>query len=69
MFKRLFNYKKDFGGLRAITWGILKYTWDFNKKKRARIEELRQKYHQTEFLIFRNQNDADLYLGSLTQQS
>ncbi len=64
MFKRLFNYKRDFGGLRAITWEILKYTWNFDKEKRARIEELRQQYPQIEFLIFRNQKDADLFLKS-----
>lgn len=65
LFKRLFNYKKDFGGLRAVTWEILKYTWNFDKEKRARIEELRQKYHQTKFLIFRNQKDAVSYLKPL----
>lgn len=65
LFKRLFNYKSDFGGLRAITWEILKYTWNFDKEKRARIEELRKKYPQTEFLIFRNQKDIDLFLKSL----
>ena len=32
-FKRLFNYKKDFGGLRAITWEILQYTWNFDSAK------------------------------------
>ncbi len=62
LFKRLFNYKSDFGGLRAITWEILKYTWNFDKEKRARIEELRKKYPQTEFLIFKSQKDADLFL-------
>lgn len=65
LFKRVFNYKKDFGGLRAVTWDILKYTWNFDKEKRDRIEELRQKYPQVEFLIFRNQKDADSYLKSL----
>lgn len=62
LFKRLFNYKKDFGGLRTINWDILKYTWNFDKEKRARIEELRAKYPKTEFLIFRTQKDADLFL-------
>jgi adenylate kinase family enzyme len=61
-FKRLFNYKREFGSLRAINWGLLKYTWNFDKEKRARIEELREKYSQTTFLIFRNQKDADLFL-------
>lgn len=65
LFKRLFNYKSDFGGLRAITWEILKYTWNFDKEKRARIEELRDKYPQTEFLIFKSQNDADLFLREI----
>lgn len=65
LFKRLFNYKRDFGGLRAITWEILKYTWNFDKEKRARIEELREKYPQTDFLIFRNQKDADLFLRQI----
>lgn len=64
LFKRVFNYKKDFGGLRAVTWEILKYTWNFDKEKRVRIEELRQKYPQTEFLIFRSQKDADFFTKS-----
>lgn len=65
LFKRLFNYKKDFGGLRAITWEILKYTWNFDKEKRERIEELRKKYPQTLFLLFKNQKEADLFLSHL----
>lgn len=65
LFKRLFNYKKDFGGLRAVNWEILKYTWNFDKEKGARIEELRRKYPETEFLIFRSQKDADRFLESL----
>src|SRR5581483_9381761 len=62
LFKRLFNYKKDFGGLRAINLELLKYTWNFDKEKRARIEELRKKYPQTDFRIFKGQKDADLFL-------
>lgn len=63
LFKRLFNYEKDFGGLRAVTWEILKYTWNFDKEKKTRIEELRQKYPQTKFLLFKSQKDADLFLN------
>lgn len=66
LLKRLFNYTRDFGGLRSITWEILKYTWNFDKEKRARIEELRQKYPQTEFHIFRSQKDADFFLKSVS---
>lgn len=65
LFKRIFNYKEGYGSLRAVTWEILQYTWNFNKEKRATIEKLRQKYPQTEFLIFRNQHDADAYIKSL----
>lgn len=65
LFKRVFNYKKDFGGLRAVTWEILKYTWNFDKEKRGRIEELRQKYPETKFIIFRNQKDTESYLKYL----
>ena len=66
LFKRLFNYKKDFGGLRAVTWEILRYTWNFDKEKRARIEELRRKNPKTHFLIFRGRKDAALFLKSLS---
>lgn len=61
-FKRLFHYKREFGGLRTINWELLKYTWNFDKEKRARIEELREKYPHTDFFIFKDQNDADLFL-------
>lgn len=64
MLKRLFDYKRDFGSLRAVNWEILKYTWNFDKEKRARILELRQKYPQIEFLIFRNQKEVDGFLKS-----
>lgn len=67
IFKRLFNYKRDFGGLRTVNWEIFRYIWNFDKEKRARIEELRKMYLQTEFRIFRNQNDADLFLKSLSK--
>jgi hypothetical protein len=61
------NYKKDFVGLRTVTWEILKYTWNFEKEKRARIEELRKKYPQTDFVIFNNQKDANIFLQSMNQ--
>lgn len=65
LIKRVFNYKSDFGGLRAINWEILKYTWNFDKEKRARIEELRDKYPRTDFRIFRSPKDADLFLKQI----
>lgn len=65
-FKRLFNYKQEFGGLQVMTWELLKYTWNFDKEKRGRIEELRKKYPQADFVIFKNQKEADFFLRSLT---
>jgi adenylate kinase family enzyme len=62
LFKRLFNYQKEFGGLRQINWEILKYIWSFDKEKRARIEELSRKYPQTNFRIFKTQKEADFFL-------
>jgi len=62
LFKRFFNYDKVLSGLRIVTWGILRYVWNFDREKRARIEELRRKYPQLEFMIFRNQKDADRYI-------
>lgn len=67
-FKRIFNYKREFGGLRAITWELLKYTWNFDKEKRARIAELRDKYPQTDFLVFRTQKDADFFLRQSSER-
>jgi adenylate kinase family enzyme len=65
MVKRLFNYEKSFGGLRQITWELLKYTWNFDKEKRNRIEELVKQYPALDFRIFRSQHDADQYLESI----
>jgi len=67
LFKRLFNYRKEFGGLRKISWELVKYIWNFDKEKRGRIEELRKKYPYLKFLIFKNQKDADLFLQTLTE--
>lgn len=65
MLKRLFNYDKSFGGLRKITWELLRYTWNFDREKRARIDELVKKYPTVDFRIFRSQKDADQYLGRI----
>jgi adenylate kinase family enzyme len=66
LFKRLFDYKEEYGGLRTVTWEVLKYTWRFDQEKRPKIDELRQKYPQTRFLIFRRQKEGDRFLNSLT---
>lgn len=63
--KRIFNYKQEFGGLRAVTWEILKYTWNFDKQKRQKIEELRKKYPHVCFRKFQGQKDADKYIEEI----
>jgi adenylate kinase family enzyme len=63
--KRIFNYKPEFGSLRAVTWAILKYTWNFDKQKRQKIEELRKKYPHVYFRIFHDQKDADNYIEEI----
>ncbi len=65
MCKRIFNYKENFGGLRAITWELVKYTWNFDHEKRSKIEELRKKYPRIEFLIFKGRKDVDCFLESI----
>lgn len=65
LFRRIFNFDKSFGGLRVVTWEILKYVWNFDREKREKIEELRRKHPQLDFLIFRNQEDANKYFEKL----
>jgi adenylate kinase family enzyme len=67
LFKRIFNHPKKIGGLRAVTWEILKYTWNFDKEKRQKIEELRKKYPQTYFRIFHNQKDANKFIEEVKE--
>lgn len=69
LLKRLFNHKKQFGGLRTINWELLRYLWNFDREKRARIEELRKKYPQTNFLILKNQKEADLFYAKTLQKA
>jgi hypothetical protein len=61
----MFKYEKDFGALRVINWGIVKYTWNFDKDKRSKIDELAKKYPQTKFIILTNQKEAEHCLNFL----
>lgn len=65
IFKRLFNYEPSYGGLRAISWEIMKYIWTFESEKRRVVEQLRKKYPKVDFRTFRNSKDADNYLKEL----
>lgn len=67
-FKRLFTFDKriaDTGCLRGINWTLIKYIWNFDRDKRETIEELRKRYPNVEFLVFRRAQDPDRYLEKL----
>lgn len=65
VFKRLFTFEKrisDTGCLNGINWTLIKYIWNFDRDKRENIEELRERYPNVEFLIFRHTQDSEKYL-------
>ncbi len=65
VFKRLFTFDKkiaDTGCLNGINWTLIKYIWNFDRDKRESIEELRKRYPNVEFLVFRHSQEPDKYL-------
>lgn len=65
--KRVFIHDKTLcdtadGCSKVISWEILKYIWNFDKEKRAGIEEFKKKYPHVDFRIFRSSKDAGRYL-------
>ena len=68
VFKRLFIFDKkiaDTGCLNGINWMLIKYIWNFDRDKRESIKELRKRYPNVEFLIFRQSQEPDKYLEKL----
>ena len=66
--KRLFTFNKslaDTGCLNGINWTLIKYIWNFDHDKRQSIEELRKRYPQVNFIVFRRSYDANRYLEEL----
>lgn len=66
--KRLFTFDKtmaDTGCLNGINWTLIKYIWNFDRDKRESIEELRKRYPNVEFIIFRHSQDPDHYLQTI----
>jgi adenylate kinase family enzyme len=51
------------GCTKVVTWEMVKYIWTFNKKKRAGIDQLREKYPHVKFTTFQSSSDAKSYLG------
>lgn len=67
-FKRIFTMNKALeqtGCLKGINWALIKYIWNFDKEKRATIEQLCQKYPHVEFIEFTSQKMVDDYLRKL----
>ena len=62
LIKRLFNHKKEYGGLRSIPFELLRYIWNFHREKGERIEELQKKYPKLKFIVFKRQKSADQFL-------
>lgn len=63
VFKRLFiRDKSDTGCANVVNLKLLKYIWNFENKKRERIEEFKKKYPQVDFIVFKNSREAEEYL-------
>jgi adenylate kinase family enzyme len=62
--KRLFSHHHldESGCLNGIHWPLIKYIWNFDRDKRQRIEDLRQRYPQVHFLVFHHSRDLENYL-------
>lgn len=64
IFKRQFNFDKqleDTGCLKGINWALIKYIWTFDRDKRPIINELKKKYPEVDFIIFKRSNDAEAF--------
>ena len=62
IFKRWLFFDKtlcDTGCLQVVNWKILRYIWDFEKDKGEKIKDLRMKYPQVDFQVFKSLKDAD----------
>lgn len=69
--KRLLTFDKslaDTGCLNGINWTLIKYIWNFDRDKRQGIEELRQRYPNVDFLVFRRSQNLDEYLEKLRKK-
>jgi hypothetical protein len=58
-------FKREFGGVRAINWGFLKYTFNFDKDRGKLIEMLRKKYPSAVFYEFRKPKEVEAFLKNL----
>lgn len=69
--KRFFNYDQlaETGCARLVNPILLKYIWNFNSEKGPEIEEIRNKYPNVEFLVFKSSKEADNYVEELTRSS
>lgn len=64
--KILFIKETKNGKPRAVPLNT-SYTWNFDKEKGQKIEELRKKYPQTCLTIFHNQKDANKFIEEIKE--
>lgn len=64
VFKRAFTknpFLSETGCLNSVNWILLKYIWNFSKDKTAQIEQVRNRYPETEFIVLNNSKDVANY--------
>jgi len=64
VFKRLFTLDHNFktGCAKTISWRLLKYIWNFDKDKNAKIEKLKNQYPNVDFYVFQSYREAKKFL-------
>ena len=53
------------GCSKVFTWEMVKYTWNFERDKKALIDNLKKKYPHLKFHMIENTTDADRYLKEM----
>jgi adenylate kinase family enzyme len=63
--KRCFVFDKNLansGCVRVANWALLKYIWNFDKDKKPRIYEVKNKYPKLNFQILKNSRQIESFL-------
>jgi adenylate kinase family enzyme len=57
-FKRYFQEWPN----KVFNWALVKYTWNFERDQTAKIEALKMKHPEVEFILFTSSEDAQKFL-------
>ncbi len=66
--KRFFAFdemSKESGCLKGINIPLLKYLWNFDREQKKDVADLRNRYPQVNFMVFRKNGDLDDFLQKL----